>query len=110
MAHQENGETHIDAEDASGGSKEGVVRWVLGIGLLLAVVFMSLIWIIPALSQGDVEEEITASGNITSSSDEAGDNTDSIVSEDADEIDNIGAEDPLAVENDTDTVETVDTP
>ena len=99
MAHQENGETHLDAEEASGGSKEGVVRWVLGIGLLLAIFFLSLIWIIPALSQGDVEEEITASGNITSASNEDAQDTDSIVSEDADEFGETGSPDPLVQEN-----------
>jgi hypothetical protein len=42
-------EPHYSEERASGGSKEGVVRWVLGISLLLALVAMSLAWIIPSL-------------------------------------------------------------
>ena len=43
-------EFHISEERASAGSKEGVVRWVLGISLLLVVIAMSLAWIIPALT------------------------------------------------------------
>ena len=41
-------EFHCSEEQASGGSKENVVRWVLGISLLLAIVAMSLAWIVPA--------------------------------------------------------------
>ena len=43
-------EVHMNETEASGGSKEGVVRWVLGISLLLIVIAMSLAWIIPALT------------------------------------------------------------
>ncbi|WP_095011474.1 hypothetical protein [Tsuneonella mangrovi] len=52
-------ETH-----ASGGSKEGVVRWVLGVGLILAIASLSLIWINGATDhpissgQGDVSAQI----------------------------------------------------
>ena len=73
-----NGHVHIDEEDASGGSKEGVVRWVLLGGLVLAVLLMSVVWIVPAMTQGDVEEEATVSGEIRSMQDD-GDSTDSIV-------------------------------
>ena len=59
MAENNNGEIHIDEEDVSGGSKEGVVRWILGVGLLLAIIAMSLIWIIPALSQSEEAEDIS---------------------------------------------------
>lgn len=87
--HKEGEEIHIDETDASGGSKTGHMRWVLGIGLFLAVVIMSIIWITGALSQGDVEEEATMSGisDSTVGAERDGDQTDSIVSEDADEID-----------------------
>jgi hypothetical protein len=40
---------HYSEEAASGGSKEHVVRWVLGVSLLLAVVALSAAWIIPAM-------------------------------------------------------------
>lgn len=76
--HKEGDEIHVTDTEASGGSKEGVVRWVLAGGLLLAVILMSIVWIIPALTEGDVEEEATVSG-IISSSEEDGDTTDSIV-------------------------------
>lgn len=76
--HKEGDEVHVSTEEASGGSREGVVRWVLAGGLLLAVLLMSIVWIIPALTQGDVEEEATVSGAI-SSMEEEGDSTDSIV-------------------------------
>ena len=76
--HKEGEEVHVSTEEASGGSKEGVVRWVLLGGLVLAVILMSIVWIVPAMMQGDVEEEATVSGEI-SSMEEDGDSTDSIV-------------------------------
>ena len=76
--HKEGEEVHVTGTEASGGSKEGVVLWVLAGGLLLALVLMSIVWIIPALSTGDVEEEGTVSGQISSMEDD-GDSTDSIV-------------------------------
>jgi hypothetical protein len=78
--HKEGEEIHIDETEASGGSKEGVVRWVLAGGLLLAIVLLSVTWIIPALTTGDVEEEGTVSGQISSMEDD-GDDTDSIVTD-----------------------------
>lgn len=78
--HKEGEEIHVTDTEASGGSKEGVVRWVLAGGLLLAIVLLSITWIIPALSTGDVEEEGTVSGQI-SSMEEDGDDTDSIVTD-----------------------------
>ncbi|MBX7459111.1 hypothetical protein K3152_12700 [Qipengyuania sp. 1NDH17] len=76
--HKEGDEIHVSETEASGGSKEGVVRWILLGGLVLAVLLMSIVWIIPAMMQGDVEEEATVSGEIQSMEEE-GDNTDSIV-------------------------------
>lgn len=76
--HKEGDEVHITDTEASGGSKEGVVRWILAGGLLLAIILMSIVWIIPAMTQGDVEEEATVSGEIQSMEEE-GDGTDSIV-------------------------------
>lgn len=43
-------EVHIETEEARAGETTNVVRWVLGISLGLAVVAMSAVWIIPALS------------------------------------------------------------
>jgi len=42
---------HYSEEEASGGTKENGVRWVLGVSLLLIVLAMSLAWIIPALTR-----------------------------------------------------------
>ena len=75
-----NNEVHVSEVEASGGSKEGVGRWVLLIGTLLAVVLLSVVWIVPAMMQGDVEEEATVSGEIQSRESD-GDGTDSIVGE-----------------------------
>lgn len=50
--HTEDGHVHLDEEEASGGSKEGVVRYVLMGGLLLAIILMSVVWIIPAMTRG----------------------------------------------------------
>lgn len=78
--HKDGEEIHVDDTEASGGSKEGVVRWVLAGGLLLAIILLSVTWIIPALSTGDIEEEGTVSGQISSMEDD-GDDTDSIVTD-----------------------------
>ena len=64
--HKQGEEVHVTDTEASGGSKEGVVRWVLAGGLLLAILLLSVTWIVPALSTGDVEEEGTVSGQISS--------------------------------------------
>ncbi len=59
MSEMKDGEVHIDEQDASGGSKEGVVRWVLLISLLAAILILSIIWIVGALGESDVEESNT---------------------------------------------------
>ncbi|MBY8337972.1 hypothetical protein KYN89_13055 [Alteriqipengyuania sp. NZ-12B] len=81
MVDNDDGKIHIDEEKVSGGSKEGVVRWVLGIGLLLAIVLLSIIWIIPALTQGDAEEEATMTGTMEARGAPIGTDTDGIIEE-----------------------------
>lgn len=49
MSYEKNGEVHIEQVDAKGGTREGVVRWVLGISLFAAIVLLSAIWIFGAL-------------------------------------------------------------
>lgn len=44
-----DGRIHIEDDDARGAHTTGHMRWVLGIGLVVAVIAMSLIWILPAL-------------------------------------------------------------
>lgn len=53
---QRGDEVHVTETEASGGSKEGVVRWVLIIGTLLAIVFLTIIWTTGALVQDDGED------------------------------------------------------
>ncbi len=59
MHTDKDGEVHIDEQEASGGSKEGVVRWVLLISLLAAVLILSIVWIVGAMGESDVEESNT---------------------------------------------------
>lgn len=42
-------EVHLNETEASGGVKAHGVRYVLGFSLLLAVIAMSLVWVLPAL-------------------------------------------------------------
>ena len=53
----EGNEVHVSEEEASGGSKEGIVRWVLIFGLILAIGALSLIWITGALSSDDPDAD-----------------------------------------------------
>jgi hypothetical protein len=55
--HNEGDEIHVSEEEASGGSKEGVVRWVLIGGLVLAIGALSLIWIFGAASRSDPDAD-----------------------------------------------------
>ena len=42
----------LDTTEASGGMKGHGVRYVLAISLLLAVIVLSAVWIVPALTRG----------------------------------------------------------
>lgn len=55
--HKEGDSVHLSEEEASGGRKEGGVRWVLIIGTLLAIVALSAIWITGALSSSDPDAD-----------------------------------------------------
>ena len=55
--HSEGNEVHVSEEEASGGSKEGVVRWVLIVGTLLAIVGLSVIWITGAAFRSDPDAD-----------------------------------------------------
>ena len=48
--HEENGHTHLNEEEASGGQKNTGMRYVLLISLFLAVVILSAVWLIPAMT------------------------------------------------------------
>ena len=45
-------EIHVATDEARGGSTPHIVRWVLGISLILAIVLLSMTWITGALSFG----------------------------------------------------------
>ncbi|RGP42254.1 hypothetical protein BPTFM16_02566 [Altererythrobacter insulae] len=45
-----DGEIHIEDDDARAAQTNTGMRWVLAIGLLLAIIAMSVVWIVPALS------------------------------------------------------------
>lgn len=55
--HTEGDQVHVSEEEASGGSKEGVVRWVLVVGLILAIGALSIIWITGAASRSDPDAD-----------------------------------------------------
>jgi len=65
-------EIRIDKTDARAGSNEGVVRWVLGISLGLAIVAMTVIWMTGALSQDPVESAGTATGRAEAQAEQEG--------------------------------------
>ena len=70
---------HVTDVEASAGSKEGVVRWVLLGGLVLAVILLSLVWIIPAATNDETTIDATASERVQENQAEQGSDTDSIV-------------------------------
>lgn len=43
-------QTPIETDDARAGQTPHVVRWMLGISLALAVIAMTVVWLVPALS------------------------------------------------------------
>ncbi len=90
--HKHGDEVHIDDTEASGGSKEGVVRWILIAGTLLAIVLLSVIWITGAATQDDVESEVTATGKLDAMAEENGDDTDSIVGDETVETETVTAD------------------
>ena len=55
--HTDGDEVHISEEEVSGGSKEGVVRWVLVIGLILVIGALSAIWIFGAAYRDDPDAD-----------------------------------------------------
>ena len=55
--HKDGEQVHLSEEEASGGRKTGAMRWVLGVGTLLAIVALSAIWITGALSSSDPDAD-----------------------------------------------------
>ncbi|WP_336987187.1 hypothetical protein [Altererythrobacter aquiaggeris] len=79
-------EVHLETDEARGGESQGTMRWVLGVGLFLAIALLSIIWITGALTQDPVESEATVSGKIEAANESGGDGTDGIVSDNADDL------------------------
>jgi flagellar biogenesis protein FliO len=54
-------EIHLTQEEASGGSKSNIVRYVLGFSLVLAIVLLTAIWMFGAYRapQGSHSDEIS---------------------------------------------------
>jgi hypothetical protein len=48
---REGEEVHVTETEASAGSQPHIVRYVLGISLILVVVLMSLVWIIGSVTR-----------------------------------------------------------
>lgn len=44
-------EVHVSQEEASGGVQPHIVRYVLGVSLLLVIVLLSLIWILGSVTR-----------------------------------------------------------
>lgn len=49
--HKHGEELHFDETEASAGTRSGIVVKILGASLLIAIVGLSAVWIIPALTQ-----------------------------------------------------------
>jgi len=49
--NRQGDEVHIETNEARGGSTPNIMRWVLAISLALAVIAMSAVWIIPAITR-----------------------------------------------------------
>ena len=81
-------EVHAETDAARAGSTPHIVRWVLAISLFAAIALLSIIWITGAASQNDEEQNVEVSTRYQEVQEEAdrGDDTDSIVGENADEI------------------------
>ena len=45
-----DGKVHIEDDEARAAVGNTGLRWVLGIGLTLAIIAMTLVWLIPALT------------------------------------------------------------
>ena len=61
---REGEEVHLNEIEASGGSKEGVLRWILILGVLLAIVLLTIVWITGAVSTSGDEQNVSVSDQI----------------------------------------------
>ena len=102
-------EVHVETDEARGGSTPNTVRWILIVGLILAIGLLSATWIIGALGMEEEDQHQNVNREILDRAEDEGRDTDSIVSDDFNQIE--GAEpaeastpdanegEPTAVEN-----------
>ena len=83
-----DGEFHMETDEARGASTEGVVRWVLAIGLLLAIIGMSLAWVIPAINRDGKTKHVSVSGQINAQKSDASGPEGGVVPDKASELPN----------------------
>ncbi|WFL76259.1 hypothetical protein P7228_09635 [Altererythrobacter arenosus] len=95
-------EIHLDDTEAKAGETSGHMRWVLGIGTVLAIVLLSLIWMTGAWQEGEKAEEARDRGDYAQNFEDSGDDTDSIVS---DRFDEVGDADGAEVDTPAATIE-----
>lgn len=77
---QRGDEVHTSSTEATGASREGVVRWVLIIGLLLAIAFLTIIWVTGAFTQDEEDVHQSVSREIQAQqADEAADDGEPIM-------------------------------
>lgn len=55
--HKEGESVHLSEEEASGGRKTGAMRWVLLVGILLAIGILSVMWIGTAMTRNDPDAD-----------------------------------------------------
>lgn len=101
---QRGEELHAETDGARAGSTPNIVRWVLLIGLLLAILLLSITWITGALSMGARGSQETATDRAADHAGNAAETTDSIVSDGAGQLENTApsvtaSDQPTAVEN-----------
>ncbi len=72
--HNEGEQVHLSEEEASGGRKNGIVRWVLIISLILAIGALSVIWMTgAALTDDPSADNASVGARIAEERDQAAD-------------------------------------
>lgn len=79
-------EVHVDTDEARGGSAPNIVRWILIVGLILAIGLLSATWIIGALGMDEQGSVATAPDRVAEQAESDGESTDSIVADGTDEL------------------------
>ena len=76
--HNEGESVHVSEEEASGGSKEGVVRWILIFGTILAIGALTIIWVTGAATNNTTADETYVSESRKMQAEE-GDSADTLI-------------------------------